>query len=632
MDSLSERSEKRSVVFDPAVTASDVKHEEAVMAVLAENTVKVLDSEDADVDIWQGRRIGPIKLPLMFDAKWRKWWDLLVCVILLYVATVSIYVICFYGILWIDSPLFWLERCIDVVWVTDICLNFLTSYQRGDRTWEMSLRKCSLRYLFGWFIVDFVSTVPWDIIGYTQEGEDASYWQILRLLRLLRLLKMSKLVRVVESSKLLVRVEVFFCVKYAILRICILVIGALFVAHWVACLFYFFAFVQVGIPGVVTWIDDLADASNNFEFYIASLYFSVYTITTIGYGDVTPNTTIERIYTTIIMLMGAAIFAYLLSNVNALVSDLNVQGAQYRLIMDQLSDYATSRQLDPQIHFKVRQYFKQIYRNSQLVSSDDVVLDSMTPELRCEVTIAVYGPLVQKVEWFDNIDHRILGRLCTVVEQRTFSPNEHVYLDGDEPTGIYIVIHGSVSHFGANGRLVGESHDADVFGVENVVLGRKRDSTAITNGYVNTLFIERNRVLEALESSGQYDAIVHEEVQRLWKQAVIIAQEHAHFLHLANELYRFVKCLEQSQVDPSRAFTLMRERKKSKSLKAFFAQLAEEVSIPEEADTDRDSDDSIFEQPTSEERRRSQIDELRDKLRSSQLVLLECLEKLNDLE
>mmetsp|Transcript_21625 Transcript_21625/g.88207 ORF Transcript_21625/g.88207 Transcript_21625/m.88207 type:complete len:103 (+) Transcript_21625:1101-1409(+) len=77
----------------------------------------------------------------------------------------------------------------------------------------MSLRKCSLRYLLGWFAVDIVSTIPWDIIGYTQEGEDASYWQILRLLRLLRLLKMAKLVRVVESSKLLVRVEVFFCVK-----------------------------------------------------------------------------------------------------------------------------------------------------------------------------------------------------------------------------------------------------------------------------------------------------------------------------------------------------------------------------------------------------------------------------------
>mmetsp|Transcript_21624 Transcript_21624/g.88202 ORF Transcript_21624/g.88202 Transcript_21624/m.88202 type:complete len:241 (+) Transcript_21624:564-1286(+) len=215
MDSTSERtqSEKKSVAFEPGLTASDFKHEEAVMAVLAENTGKVLESEDADVDTWQGRRIGRMKLPLMVDAKWRKWWDLLVCVILLYVATVSIFVICFYGILWIDSPLFWLERCIDVVWLADIVLNFLTSYQRGDRTWEMSLRKCSLRYLLGWFAVDIVSTIPWDIIGYTQEGEDASYWQILRLLRLLRLLKMAKLVRVVESSKLLVRVEVFFCVK-----------------------------------------------------------------------------------------------------------------------------------------------------------------------------------------------------------------------------------------------------------------------------------------------------------------------------------------------------------------------------------------------------------------------------------
>mmetsp|Transcript_21623 Transcript_21623/g.88198 ORF Transcript_21623/g.88198 Transcript_21623/m.88198 type:complete len:127 (+) Transcript_21623:564-944(+) len=95
MDSTSERtqSEKKSVAFEPGLTASDFKHEEAVMAVLAENTGKVLESEDADVDTWQGRRIGRMKLPLMVDAKWRKWWDLLVCVILLYVATVSIFVV-----------------------------------------------------------------------------------------------------------------------------------------------------------------------------------------------------------------------------------------------------------------------------------------------------------------------------------------------------------------------------------------------------------------------------------------------------------------------------------------------------------------------------------------------------------
>mmetsp|Transcript_21628 Transcript_21628/g.88216 ORF Transcript_21628/g.88216 Transcript_21628/m.88216 type:complete len:145 (+) Transcript_21628:112-546(+) len=130
----------------------------------------------------------------------------------------------------------------------------------------------------------------------------------------------------------------------------------------------------------------------------------------------------------------------------------------------------------------------------------------------------------------------------------------------------------------------------------------------------------------------RYDTVVHEEVQRLWKQAVIIAQEHAHFLHLANELYRFVRCLEQSQVNPARALTLVREKKKSKSLKEFFAQLAEDVSIPEDGATDRDSEDSIFDQPTSEERRRMQIDELRDKLRSSQQVLLECLERLDHLE
>lgn len=44
--------------------------------------------------------------------------------------------------------------------------------------------------------------------------------------------------------------------------------------------------------------------------YVISLYWAFSTLCTVGYGDVVPNTTLERIFTIFAMLVGATVFAY----------------------------------------------------------------------------------------------------------------------------------------------------------------------------------------------------------------------------------------------------------------------------------------------------------------------------------
>lgn len=54
------------------------------------------------------------------------------------------------------------------------------------------------------------------------------------------------------------------------------------IAHWCACLWYFIAN-SSGTPWIVNYgIED----SNWKVKYMASLYFSIATMTTVGYGDI----------------------------------------------------------------------------------------------------------------------------------------------------------------------------------------------------------------------------------------------------------------------------------------------------------------------------------------------------------
>ena len=112
--------------------------------------------------------------------------------------------------------------------------------------------------------------------------------------------------------------------------------GTLYIAHICACGFYWVGYsVYYGspegseererswlftssldmkpMPGL-TW-DELGPP------YVASLYWTYTTITTVGYGDLTPKATAERIYATIIMIIGTGIFGYILASVTAILTE-----------------------------------------------------------------------------------------------------------------------------------------------------------------------------------------------------------------------------------------------------------------------------------------------------------------------
>mmetsp|Transcript_10921 Transcript_10921/g.33492 ORF Transcript_10921/g.33492 Transcript_10921/m.33492 type:complete len:642 (-) Transcript_10921:272-2197(-) len=597
-----------------------------LQAIVTDAADRTLEGNEGPKDENLGHKVLCCHLPILPTSLFRNILDVVIFFSVLYVATVTIFVISFIGIIWIDNPFFWIERVVDLIWLVDIVANFVTTYPVTETTYEPSLRKCALRYLYSGFWIDALAFIPWDIIAGVKDSEGGpSVWHVWRLLRLLRLVKITKLGHILNTSAVVVRLEVLLCIKYAFLRIMLLVLGAFFVAHWIACLFYFFAFIQADIPSITTWIDELASdgADNNFDFYIGSLYFSVYTITTIGFGDVTPRTTLERVYTTIIMMLGAAIFAYLLSNVNALVNDLNIQSQSYRVLMDRLSDYAKATHLNPTVHFKVRQYFKTAYRK-RMLNHDDRLLDSMTPDLRAEVTMSVYGPFVKTISWFENAPPRVLGMLCTLAQQMSFGPNENVYRHGDECEGIYVIIHGIVKMVNRDGQTVSELREQGYFGTNFFALGRKREHSAKCVTFVDTLFLKRHPVLRAIEKLGSYDKILRTEIRALWVRSLFIAQEQSRFMHIANELYSYVKTMEDLGLSPNDAAKYLQE---GKSFKELINQLGNGKLLSAELEKSRRGRPVS---PTA--KRKREIASLRSKVEHMQDSMNEILDQLKALE
>ena len=70
--------------------------------------------------------------------------------------------------------------------------------------------------------------------------------------------------------------------------------------------------------------------------YVISLYWAVTTLTTMGYGDITPKGMTEYIYTIVVMLMGVSFYAYIASNVAIVLANMDEVGSEYRDNMEKL--------------------------------------------------------------------------------------------------------------------------------------------------------------------------------------------------------------------------------------------------------------------------------------------------------
>lgn len=142
-----------------------------------------------------------------------------------------------------------------------------------------------LQYIFSFYgIVDLVSIIPSYMALIFPE---ASYWLVVRLLRVLRIFRVFKMFRYLTEANILLRSIYQSRRKVLVFFIAILVMCIIF-----GCLMFL-----------------VEGPEHGFTSIPKSIYWTIVTITTVGYGDITPQTVTGQIISTLAMLTGYSIIA-----------------------------------------------------------------------------------------------------------------------------------------------------------------------------------------------------------------------------------------------------------------------------------------------------------------------------------
>ena len=140
-------------------------------------------------------------------------------------------------------------------------------------------------YIFSFLgIIDLLATLP-TYLSFFLAGSQS--FAILRALRLLRIFRILKLVRFVSEARLLGK--------------------ALASSRHKITVFFLALIVLVFILGSIMYLVEGPDAG--FGSIPSSIYWAIVTLTTVGFGDITPQTVPGKFIASIIMLLGYAIIA-----------------------------------------------------------------------------------------------------------------------------------------------------------------------------------------------------------------------------------------------------------------------------------------------------------------------------------
>jgi len=219
------------------------------------------------------------------DTKAGKWfdiillWAIILSVLIVFLESISElrnqYGDIFYYLEWLFTVLFTLEYFLRIV----------------------SIKKAS-GYIFSFYgVVDVLAILP-TYLSLVIVG--SQYFLVIRILRLLRVFRILKLTHMVRQATILRR--------------------ALIASRGKIAVFLFAVLSLIVIVGAVMYV--IEGPENGFTSIPFSMYWAIVTMTTVGYGDVSPQTTLGQIFASIVMIMGYAIIAVPTGIVSVEIADV----------------------------------------------------------------------------------------------------------------------------------------------------------------------------------------------------------------------------------------------------------------------------------------------------------------------
>ncbi|KAG9350046.1 hypothetical protein JZ751_026399 [Albula glossodonta] len=398
------------------------------------------------------------------------------------------------------NPLNVVDFIVDIMFIIDILINFRTTYVNHNDEVVSHPGRIAVHYFKGWFLIDIVAAIPFDLLIFRSGSDEPQTTTLIGLLKTARLLRLVRVARKLDRYS-----------EYGAAVLFLLMCTFALIAHWLACIWY--AIGNVERPYMkIGWLDNLADQIGKHyndsdsrsgpsikDKYVTALYFTFSSLTSVGFGNVSPNTNSEKIFSICVMLIGSLMYASIFGNVSAIIQRLYSGTARYHTQMLRVKEFIRFHQIPGGLRQRLEEYFQHAWSYTNGIDMN-AVLKGFPECLQADICLHLNRSLLQNCKAFNGASKGCLRALAMRFKTTHAPPGDTLVHYGDVLTALYFISRGSIEILRED-VVVAILGKNDIFGEPISLYARPGKSNADVRAltYCDLHKIHRDDLLEVLD-------------------------------------------------------------------------------------------------------------------------------------
>ncbi|KAM6368326.1 voltage-gated delayed rectifier potassium channel KCNH1 isoform 1-T1 [Alca torda] len=425
-------------------------------------------------------------------------WDWIILILTFYTAILVPYNVSFKTK---QNNVAWLvvDSIVDVIFLVDIVLNFHTTFVGPAGEVISDPKLIRMNYLKTWFVIDLLSCLPYDVINAFENVDEVSmlvplppinyylmvggrWWREERS-GISSLFSSLKVVRLLRLGRVARKLDHYIEYGAAVLVLLVCVFGL--AAHWLACIWYSIGDYEVIDEDTNTirtesWLYQLGmSIGTPYRFntsgfgkweggpskdsvYISSLYFTMTSLTSVGFGNIAPTTDGEKIFAVAMMMIGSLLYATIFGNVTTIFQQMYANTNRYHEMLNSVRDFLKLYQVPKGLSERVMDYIVSTWSMSRGIDTEKV-LQICPKDMRADICVHLNRKVFKEHPAFRLASDGCLRALAMEFQTVHCAPGDLIYHAGESVDSLCFVVSGSLEVI-QDDEVVAILGKGDVFG------------------------------------------------------------------------------------------------------------------------------------------------------------------------
>ncbi len=231
--------------------------------------------------------------------------------------------------------------------------------------------------------------------------------------------------------------------------------------------------------------------------YNLAYYFLITTLTTIGYGDITPKTNEARVFTVVIEILGVGFYSIVIGKVSAFLNARDRRRLEQMDRLQSLRSFLQHYKIPLNVQSEVFEFYHH-FLNKRLSDSEASILQDLPHRIQQDIKVFMHIQSLEKVRLFSGCSQECLVDVAKNLHAEFFGPNDQVIKKGDDGHEMFLISHGTVTvHDGSH--VIAQLDAGACFGEMALIQDMKRNSDVSAVTFCDLYKLERSAFRELID-------------------------------------------------------------------------------------------------------------------------------------